>query len=86
VEKLSAGNGKKGSKSQKVFDGGDVPRLQGTYIPVMKKLLMDAVDVINEKYAVRKGFENAEDLKMQGFRRLGKASRGATPVIENADE
>lgn len=86
VEKLSAGNGKKGSKSQKVFDGGDVPRLQGTYIPVMKKPLMDAVDVINEKYAVRKGFENAEDLKMQGFRRLGKASRGATPVIENADE
>jgi tRNA pseudouridine38/39 synthase len=86
VEELSAGNGKKGSKSQKVFDGGDIPKLQGTYIPVMKKPLMDAVNVINEKYAVRKGFENAEDLKMQGFRRLGKASGGATPAVEHADE
>jgi tRNA pseudouridine38/39 synthase len=85
AEELKAGNGKKGSRSQKVFDGGDVPRLQGTYIAVMKKPLMDAVDVINEKYAVRKGFESAEDLKLQGFRRLGKGS-GNTPVIEDADE
>lgn len=75
VAELSAGNGKKGSQSQKVFDGGDTPRSQGTYVPVMKKPLMESVDVINEKYAVRKGFENAEDMKAQGFRRLGnKAS------------
>ncbi|PMD61871.1 pseudouridine synthase [Hyaloscypha bicolor E] len=86
VEELEAGNGKKGSKSQKVFDGGNVPRLQGTYIPVMKKPVMDAVDVINEKYAVRKGFESAEDLKLQGFRRLGKSSGGETPIAEDADE
>jgi tRNA pseudouridine38/39 synthase len=85
VEELEAGNGKKGSRSQKVFDGGDIPRLQGTYIPVMKKPMMDAVDVINEKYAVRKGFESAEDLKLQGFRRLDKSS-GETPVVEDADE
>jgi tRNA pseudouridine38/39 synthase len=52
---------------------------------VMKKPLMDAVDVINEKYAVRKGFESAEDLKLQGFRRLGKGS-GDTSVIEDGDE
>jgi tRNA pseudouridine38/39 synthase len=86
VEELEAGNGKKGSKSQKVFDGGNIPRLQGTYIPVMKKPMMDAVDVINEKYAVRKGFESAEDLKLQGFRRLGKSSGGETPIAEDADE
>jgi tRNA pseudouridine38/39 synthase len=85
VEDLEVGNGKKGSKSQKVFDGGDIPRLQGTYIPVMKKPMMDAVDVINEKYAVRKGFESAEDLKLQGFRRLGKPS-GETPVVDDEDE
>jgi tRNA pseudouridine38/39 synthase len=85
VRELNAGMGKKGSRSQKVFDGGDSPRLQGTYIPVMKKPRMDAVDVINEKYAVRKGFESAEDLKLQGFRRLGRSS-GGTPVVEDADE
>jgi tRNA pseudouridine38/39 synthase len=86
VEELEAENRKKESKSQKVFDGGDSPRLQGTYIPVMKKPLMDAVDVINEKYAVRKGFENAADMKLQGFRRLGKSSGSNTPVIEDEDE
>jgi tRNA pseudouridine38/39 synthase len=52
----------------------------------MKKPMMDAVDVINEKYAVRKGFESAEDLKLQGFRRLGKSSGGETPIAEDADE
>jgi tRNA pseudouridine38/39 synthase len=60
----------KAKRSQKVFDGGDAPRLQGVYIPVMKKPLLESVDVINEKYAVRKGFESAEDMKVQGFRRL----------------
>lgn len=85
VEELDAGKGKKGSRSQKVFDGGDSPRLQGTYIPVMQKPRMDAVDVINDKYAVRKGFESSEELKSQGFRRLGKSS-GDTPIIEDADE
>lgn len=71
VKELSVGKGK-ASRSQKVFDGGDAPRLQGIYTPVMKKPLMEAVDVQNERYAVRKGFESAEDLKLQGFRRLGK--------------
>jgi tRNA pseudouridine38/39 synthase len=70
------------NRSQKVFDGGNVPRLQGTYTPVMKKPLMDPVDVQNEKYAVRKGFENAADLKAQGFRRLGIE----VPVLDDADE
>lgn len=86
VDELEAGKGTKGSRSQKVFDGGDSPKLQGAYIPVMKKPKMDAVDVINEKYAVRKGFESAEDLKLQGFRRLGKSSEGEAPILEDADE
>ncbi len=85
VEKLSR-NKKKGNKSQKVFDGSDIPRLQGTYMPVMKKPLMEAVDIINDRYAVKKGFENAEDLKKQGFRRLGEASARPPSVIEDADE
>ncbi|POS83794.1 hypothetical protein EPUL_004864 [Erysiphe pulchra] len=61
-------NGK--GKSQKVFDGSDTPRLQGKYTPVMKKPVMDTVDIINQRYAIRKGFESSADLKEQGFRRL----------------
>ncbi|KAH7346780.1 pseudouridine synthase [Rhexocercosporidium sp. MPI-PUGE-AT-0058] len=77
---------KKGSRSQKVFDGGDIPRLQGVYTPVMKKLKMDSVDIINERYAVRKGFENSADMKLQGFRRLNNPSLlGDTPALEDAD-
>jgi tRNA pseudouridine38/39 synthase len=68
VGDLSAGKSKLG-KSQKVFDGGDEPRLQGTYISVLKKQLMDDVDTINNKYALRKGFESAEDMKNQGYRK-----------------
>jgi tRNA pseudouridine38/39 synthase len=79
VGELSPG---KLNRSQKVFDGGDAPRLQGTYTRVMKKPLMDRVEVQNEKYAVRKGFENAADLKAQGFRRLGSK----VPVLDDADE
>lgn len=67
-------SGKKARMSQKVFDGGDVPRLQGAYVPVMKKPLLESPDVINEKYALRKGFESAEDMKIQGFRRLNKTA------------
>lgn len=70
VGELTAGRASKATKSQKVFDGGDTPRLHGTYVGVMRKQLMERVEVINEKYAVRKGFEDSEDLKRQGFRRL----------------
>lgn len=73
TEKLTVGN-ERGARSQRVFDGGNGPRLQGTYIPVMQKPKMESVDVINEKYAVRKGFESAEEMKELGFRRLNTVS------------
>jgi tRNA pseudouridine38/39 synthase len=66
---LEMGDGQRGSKSQKLFDGGDAPKLQGAYMPVMRKMRMDSVETINEKYAVKKGFEDSEDMKAQGFRR-----------------
>lgn len=81
---LSAGEQKK-KQSQKVFDGGDAPRLQGQYMPVMKKPQLESVEVINEKYALRKGFESAADMKIQGFRRLNKPSEDSetsTPQTE----
>ena len=55
-------------RSQKVFEGGHGARLQGPYKPVMTKPRLDSVETINERYAVRKGFEKSGDL--QDFRRL----------------
>ena len=57
-------------KSQKVFQGGNGPRLVGKYIPVLEKPRMESVEAINAKYAKRKGFEQSEELKEQGFRRV----------------
>jgi tRNA pseudouridine38/39 synthase len=61
-------NSNKQIKSQKIFEGADVPRSQGQYKPVMKKPRMEDVETINKKYAVRKGFETPEDLR--GYRKL----------------
>jgi tRNA pseudouridine38/39 synthase len=69
---LTASGFRRGGKSQKLFDGGDKALLRGTYLPVMKKPKLEPVQSINEKYAVRKGFENAEEMKELGFRRLNK--------------
>ncbi|RDW64915.1 pseudouridine synthase-1 [Coleophoma cylindrospora] len=74
---------RRGVRSQKVFDGGNVPRLQGRYTPVMKKPRLETVEAINEKYAIKKGFESAEDLKIQGFRRLNLKPQ---PPIDTLDE
>lgn len=65
---------KRPNRSQKVFHGGDTPRLQGTYQPVMEKPPMESVVAINDRYAMRKGFESAEHLKKQGYRSLTKAA------------
>jgi tRNA pseudouridine38/39 synthase len=73
---------RRGAKSQKVFDGGDASRLQGTYIPVMKKPMLDTTESINERYAIRKGFESSEDMKAQGSRRPKKS----TDISDEVDE
>ena len=76
ISDLNPSDGSKGSRSQKVFDGGNKPRLQGTYCPVMEKPLMEPFEVINQKYAQRKGFETAREFKEQGWRKLRQ------PVVE----
>lgn len=42
-------------KSHKVFLGGDSPRLVGNYTPVLDKPRMDSIEVINSRYAAKKG-------------------------------
>ncbi|KAJ9661971.1 pseudouridine synthase deg1 [Coniosporium apollinis] len=44
-------------RSTRVFDGGDTARLAGKYIPVMQKERMESVEVINAKYAAKKGLD-----------------------------
>jgi tRNA pseudouridine38/39 synthase len=68
---LDDGDGaSKYSKSQEVFQGGDAPRPVGKYIPILERPRMESVEAINLKYAKRKGFEQSEEMRAQGFRRL----------------
>lgn len=67
---MEGSKGKSPSSSQKVFQGGDGPSLRGKYVPVMRKPRMDSVEAINAKYAKRKGFEQKEETREMGFRRL----------------
>lgn len=53
-------SGKPPRMSQKVFDGGNAVRLVGKYTPVMGKPRMETAEVINARYAARKGLEAKE--------------------------
>lgn len=59
VAQGNGGHGKENeggrSKTQKVFQGGNGPRLVGRYTPVKQKPRMESVQVLNERYAKRKG-------------------------------
>lgn len=60
-----------GSSSQKIFLGGKGPRLVGRrYGRVLQKPRMDSVETLNANYARRKGFEQSEKIKEQGWRRV----------------
>jgi tRNA pseudouridine38/39 synthase len=41
----------------RVFDGGNTGRAKGNYIPVLKRERQETVEVVNERYAKRKGLE-----------------------------
>ncbi|KAL8876486.1 MAG: hypothetical protein Q9192_008854, partial [Flavoplaca navasiana] len=47
-------------ESQKVYQGGDAPRLVGKYIPILERPRMETVDAINAKYLKRKGLDPPE--------------------------
>ena len=44
----------KRSRSQRVFDGGNGPRLAGEYVRVLDKPRMESVEVINQRYLERR--------------------------------
>ncbi|KAA6414538.1 MAG: pseudouridylate synthase 3 [Lasallia pustulata] len=53
-------SGKPPRTSQKVFDGGNAVRLVGKYTPVLQKPRMESVEIINARYAARKGLDEKE--------------------------
>ncbi|KAI9896435.1 hypothetical protein N3K66_008607 [Trichothecium roseum] len=59
------GGGGTGAASFRVFEGGDAARSVGKYTPLMKRARMETVEEQNDKYAKRKGFADAEDMRRQ---------------------
>jgi tRNA pseudouridine38/39 synthase len=41
----------------RVFDGGNFGRAKGNYIPVLDRERQERVEVVNERYAKRKGLD-----------------------------
>lgn len=54
VEQQSVGIAKGGPR---IFDGGNFSRAKGNYIPVMKRERQEPVEVVNERYAKKKGLD-----------------------------
>jgi tRNA pseudouridine38/39 synthase len=53
--------GKEGMKAgPRVFDGADVGRAKGKYVPVLQRERQEPVEVVNERYARRKGLKAEE--------------------------
>lgn len=50
----------------RVFEGGTGPKLAGAYVPVMKKAMMQSPECLNDRYAIRKGFKSAEEMRALG--------------------
>ena len=60
----------KANDSAIVYEGGNTWRSAGSYVPVMKRGRIEAPEEQNEKYAKRKGYASAEDMREQkGFGR-----------------
>ncbi|KAL7787781.1 pseudouridine synthase [Trichoderma ceciliae] len=64
------------SSSTKVFEGGNGGRLSGKYPGVMRMKLLESADEQNDKYAKRKGYADAEDMKAKRGFRSSKAEEG----------
>ena len=58
----------KGGPGTTLYEGGNSGRMGGRYVPIMKKDKLQSPEEQNEKYAIRKGYAGAEDMRQQkGF-------------------
>lgn len=44
----------------RVFDGADVGRAKGKYVPVLQRERQESVEVVNERYAKKKGLKEEQ--------------------------
>lgn len=54
---------KKSDMSVRLFEGGNAARSGGKHVPTMQKKLMESVGEQNDRYAQRKGFKDANDMR-----------------------
>ncbi|KAJ4864378.1 tRNA pseudouridine synthase domain-containing protein [Trichoderma breve] len=70
------------ANSTKVFEGGNGGRLSGKYPGVMKMKLLESADEQNDKYAKRKGYVDAEDMRAKKGFRSNKEQDVDTPMAD----
>lgn len=82
-----APGGQRGAqKSTRVFEGGNGPKLAGTYVPVLKKTRIQSPEEQNDRWAQRKGFKNAEEMRARGnWREVIRAAKEAGEAVEQTD-
>lgn len=56
------------SLSARVFEGGNSGRSAGKYVPIMKKDRLQPPDEQNDRYAQRKGYADAQDMRDKKFK------------------
>lgn len=66
---------KKSVNSVRLFEGGNTGRPAGKYVPMEKKDKIESPDELNDKYARRKGFADAADMRAR--RHEGKEAAAA---------
>lgn len=54
------------NNSTRVFEGANGPRLVGKYVPVLQKVLLASPDEQNDRWAQKKGFKDAEEMRARG--------------------
>ncbi|KAJ4422837.1 pseudouridine synthase deg1 [Gnomoniopsis sp. IMI 355080] len=73
-------------KGSRVFEGGTGPKLSGAYVPVLKKDLMQSPESLNDRYAVRKGFKSAEEMRAVGnWREAIKEAKEKEATMDTAE-
>jgi tRNA pseudouridine38/39 synthase len=69
MSKMPVATGRASAGSKKIFEGGHNGRLAGKYTPVSQLVTIEPPEEQNEKYAKRKGYADANDMRVKkGFR------------------
>lgn len=86
--RLALGPPEKARNCQRVYDGGNLARATGAYVPLLKKPLLASAAQVNEKWACKKGFAGgAEELaRTKNWREVMKANKAAAVAAAEAGQ